>query len=307
MEGEGLYETVWSDGATLYFGELAYQNARLLFDKMAASKTVLGKGEEREGEGEGKKKEKIGEEVVEVKEENKEEGLKEENETHFDIDLNRKRKLDDVTELKHVGVDRVAVCEVEVEGEEEGVDIMDEGSDGINGVLHEVVNEVEVEVGGVEKKARMNSQIEIVTKVGVEVGVTPAISMTDADNDEDEDEDIDEDAHLRSVADSVPMIISHDTDDDEIEVDARIGAGEGGDGEEGEDGEGEGEEGEEGEGEGEDGEEGDINIQDSVDVTVPHLGSHPNPNPIPNPITGAAPLLMRSKYSVPYETVLKWR
>ena len=37
---EGLYETLWQDGATLYYGESAYQNARILYEKMSLMKAA---------------------------------------------------------------------------------------------------------------------------------------------------------------------------------------------------------------------------------------------------------------------------
>ena len=249
---EGLYETVWSDGATLYLGELAYQNARVFFDKIAADKMVL-----------------VGEidrvqAVKEEKEKGREEEEKQETQASIEVDTHRKRKFDDVIEVKSVEVDQAVVCKVE------------EGGAGNNNLVHEVVeerndgsNEVvnEVNEGGAEKKAKMYSEIEPVIEVGI--GSDIIIGMPDID--------IDVDAHLQIVADSMNLI--HDVEDDEI------------DSEEG--------------GEGEEEEDEDVDVQDSTGVGLPSLGSYAHPNP--HLITGGTPLLMRSKYSVPYETVLKWR
>ena len=39
-EEEGLYETVWGDGVTLYYGEKAYQNARILYEKTMQTSNI---------------------------------------------------------------------------------------------------------------------------------------------------------------------------------------------------------------------------------------------------------------------------
>ena len=61
---EGLYETLWQDGATLYFGESAYQNARILFEKISAESDQVARSAEVES-----KKRKIAEDEKEKEEE----------------------------------------------------------------------------------------------------------------------------------------------------------------------------------------------------------------------------------------------
>ena len=303
-EEEGLYETVWSDGATLYFGELAYQNARVLYDKIAAEKIVLEKKEEQEDNGGGESGEGKGQVVEE------EHGEVQGQSEDVVANSSRKRKLDNVAVVKAVEVDHVFACKVEGGAHS---DKMNLGLEERNDVFNEAVNEVEE--GGVEKKARMNPGRESVVKdqveVEVEVGGDAVVDMIDGD--------IDEDDHLRIVADSVTMGDDDENNDDDDDDDGDdIEGGEGGEEEEGE------------------GEEGDVDIQDSEDVPLPlhasypllhpHPHSHPLPHPHPHPLTHLThphplphpthptaggqvltPLLMRSKYSVPYETVLKWR
>ena len=40
-QGEGLYETLWSDGATLYYGEKAYDTARTAYEIIQQSKRLM--------------------------------------------------------------------------------------------------------------------------------------------------------------------------------------------------------------------------------------------------------------------------
>jgi hypothetical protein len=297
-EEEGLYETVWNDGATLYFGEVAYQNARVLYDKIAAEKIVLEKGEQvgKGGEGGQSGGEGRGQEVRQEHAQGQQEDI--------GTDFNRKRKFDDVAVVTAVEVDQSVACKAE-EGGANSDKINLELQESNNGVFNVVVNEVEE--GGVDKKARINPDIESVlelkdqVEVDVEVGDDVVVDMMDGD--------IDEDDHLRIVADSVIMG-NDDEDDGDVDDDDDDDDDDDIEGEEG------GEGGEEGEGE-----EGDVDIQDSEDIPLPLLPLHslplptplPHPShPFPNPHPAAGgqvltPLLMRSKYSVPYETVLKWR
>ena len=64
---EGLYETLWQDGATLYFGESAYQNARILFEKISSESDLIAESANAEVES---KKRKI---TADEKEEEEEE------------------------------------------------------------------------------------------------------------------------------------------------------------------------------------------------------------------------------------------
>jgi hypothetical protein len=234
-EEEGLYETLWSDGATLYFGEAAYRNARMLYERVQAERV------------------RMGEKALE--------------------DVSRKRKHDEVEQ--------------------------DQGM-----ISADIQPDATVEV---QPDITVKIQPDIKPEVSVEI--QPDMSMDAAENDDDDDDDeeddddgieeVDEEGEREREEEGGNMDIPH------LDESAALGGvdsyGEGGGGEAkrpriddhtdsipitwtGTDGV-------EGTGTG-------IGLGLDVDMEAGGVVSSSTPH---------APPLVRSKYSVPYETVLKWR
>jgi hypothetical protein len=225
---EGLYETLWSDGATIYFGETAYRNARMLYEKVQAERV------------------RIGERVVE--------------------DVSRKRKHD------------------EVEGQDQGMTAGDIQPD----VNLEIHPDITVDI---------HPDVTVDIHPDITVGIHPDISMDTAENENDDDDD-DSDGGIEEVdedeeGEGMDMNVAH------IDAAAALEGDIDGDG---------------------DGagdlkkpriddqtasttmtwtgavEEAGIGVQAGLEARSAASSSAPH-----------VPMLIRSKYSVPYETVLKWR
>ena len=237
-EEEGLYETLWSDGATLYFGETAYRNARMLYERVQAERV------------------RMGEKVLE--------------------DVSRKRKHDEVEQ--------------------------DQGM-----ISADIQPDATVELQtDITVKIQPDIAVEIKPEVSVEI--QPDMSMDAAENDDDDDDDedddddgieeVDEEGEREREEEGGNMEIPH------LDESAALGGvdsygGGGGDakrpriddhtdsipitwtGAEGVGGTGTG-----------------LGLGLDVDMAAGGVVSSSTPH---------APPLVRSKYSVPYETVLKWR
>jgi hypothetical protein len=249
---EGLYETLWSDGATIYFGETAYRNARMLYEKVQAERV------------------RIGESVVE--------------------DVSRKRKHD------------------EVEGQDQGMIAGDIQPD-VNVEIHpdiavDIHPDITVDINpditvGIHPDITVDIHPDITVGIhpDITVDIQPDISMDTAENENDDDDD-DSDGGIEEVdedeeGEGMDMNVAH------IDAAAALEGDIDGDG---------------------DGagdlkkpriddqtasttmtwtgavEEAGIGVQAGLEARSAASSSAPH-----------VPMLIRSKYSVPYETVLKWR
>jgi hypothetical protein len=278
---EGLYETLWSDGATVYFGETAYRNARMLYEKVQAEQV------------------RIGERAVE--------------------DVSRKRKHD------------------EVEGQDQGMIAGDIQPD-VNVTIHpNITANIQPDItANIQPDIKVDIQPDITVDIhpdfkpditvdiqpDFKVDIQPDITVDiQPDFKVDIQPDITVDIQANTSMDTAENENENDDDDDD---DSDGGIEEVDEDEEGE-GEGEGMDinvahidaaaALEGDSDGDGDGAGDLKRPRIDDQTAPTsmmwtgaveeaglearsaaLSSAPH-----------VPMLIRSKYSVPYETVLKWR